>query len=89
MGPVHSDAQLALDELLGRQVTTASSLSSPIELEAPLTAEEMAEAVLAEAGVIMGIEDIILEEHDDEEENAAELDLENIDYLIDSRSHEL
>jgi hypothetical protein len=45
--------------------------------------------VLAEAGVIMGIEDIILEEHDDEEENVAELDLENIDYLIDSRSHEL
>jgi hypothetical protein len=88
MGPVHPDAQLALDKLLGREVTSASSLSSPIELEDPLTEEEIAEAVHEEALAIMEIEDIILEEHDDEEEGVAELSSENIEFLISSSPHE-
>ena len=42
---------------------------------------------MEEAGAILEIENVILEEHDDDEENAAELNLENIDYLISSGSH--
>jgi hypothetical protein len=69
-------------------VTSASSLSSPIELKRPLTEEEVAGAVHEEALAIMDIEDVILEEHDDEEENAAEISSENIEYLISSSPHE-
>ena len=77
MGPVHRHAQSALELLLGHQTTA----------EAPLNDEEIQEAVLEEAGAILEIEDVILEEHDDDEENAAELNLDNIDYLISSGSH--
>ena len=77
MGPAHRDARSALELLLGHQTTA----------EAPLNDQEILEAVLEEAGAILEIENVILEEHDDDEENPAELNLENIDYLISSGSH--
>ena len=77
MGPVHRHAQSALELLLGHQATA----------EAPLNDEEILEAILEEAGAILEIENVILEEHDDDEEIPAELNLENIDYLISSGSH--
>ena len=77
MGPVHRHAQSALKLLLGHQTTA----------EAPLNDEEILEAILEEAGAILEIENVILEEHDDDEEIPAELNLENIDYLISSGSH--
>ena len=79
MSPVHRHAQSALELLLGHQTTA----------EAPLNDQEIREAVLEEAGAILEIENVILEEHDDDEEIPAELNLENIDYLISSGSHEI
>ena len=90
MGPVHPDAQPALDRLLGRMpqsesplAAAAASVTTPEPDEVMLTQEEIQEAEAEESAMMLQIENIVIED-DCEDSDEPELDVDEVEALINS-----